>query len=334
MVRLERLHNLADRFVRVRLTRIDELDLRLFEFDHDLTFAVFFFSPKGKIYARYGGRDARGPEQRQSLEGLRYTMSSVLALHDGKQREFAPQAEGPPRFIQQVPGGKRFGQCLHCHQVKEILNEELKGQGAAPQRLAWRYPLPDNLGLLLEGNRGNIVERIAPGSAAARAGLQRGDVLRRLGDTPIHAEADAQFALDRAPTQGHIRVAWERAGKDMAGMIALAEGWRKSDVSWRPSLQMLVPYLPLYGTELTALEKADCKLPIGRFAMRQRSQVHSRAAEAGIQAGDVIVGLAGRTFAGADELREFIRTEYLVGDRVTVHVLRAGQRHTFTLTLP
>ena len=52
-----RIKDVADKFVRVRLTRIDNQDLNLFEFDYDLTFMVFFLNAEGKVYARYGGRD-------------------------------------------------------------------------------------------------------------------------------------------------------------------------------------------------------------------------------------------------------------------------------------
>ena len=81
VVRLERLKDLADKFVRVRLTRVDNLDLNLFEFDYDLTMMVFFLNAEEKVYARYGGRDARNADSRQSLAGLHATMQSVLAMH-------------------------------------------------------------------------------------------------------------------------------------------------------------------------------------------------------------------------------------------------------------
>src|SRR5205823_13416877 len=82
VVRLERLKDLADRFVRVRLTRIDTEDLNLFEFDYDLTFMVFFLDAAGRVYARYGGRDATSADSRQSLAGLAYTTQSVLRTHE------------------------------------------------------------------------------------------------------------------------------------------------------------------------------------------------------------------------------------------------------------
>ena len=42
----------------MRLVRITGVDLRLFEFDYDLTWFAFFLSADGAVYGRYGGRDA------------------------------------------------------------------------------------------------------------------------------------------------------------------------------------------------------------------------------------------------------------------------------------
>jgi S1-C subfamily serine protease len=296
---------------------------------------VFFLSPDGKVYARYGGRDARGPDELQSLDGLRHTMSSVLAMHRSKDRAFAPRSEGPSRTVRQVPGGTFRRGCMHCHNVREVLDRELKQQGKWDRALAWRYPLPDNLGLVLEVNRGNVVERVAPGSAAAKAGLQKGDVLRLLNGVPTHSIADAQFALDRAPSKGQVAVAWERTGERQSATLALADGWRRYDLSWRPSLHRLVPTLPLYGTDLTEAEKKALGLPAKQLAFRQRDSVSPRAKAAGVQAGDVIHGIDGRELRdlGAADLRQLARREYLIGDRVQIDVLRGGKRISLPMTL-
>jgi predicted metalloprotease with PDZ domain len=334
VVRLERIKDLADRFVRVRLTRIDGADLNLFEFDYDLTFMVFFLDAREKVYARYGGRDARGPDELQSLAGLRYTMNSVLEMHRREGKAYAPRDKEGTRYARQLAGA-RTRRCLHCHQVREALNDELERAGRWDRSRVWRYPLPDNLGLTLEVDRGNVVKRVGPGTPAARAGLQAGDVLRRLNGVPIHSLADAQFALDRAEAKGAVGLAWERRGKEQTGTLALPEGWRKSDITWRPSLRGLVPTLPLYGTDLTAAEKKALGLPAKQTAFRQRTPVHSRAEAAGFRAGDVILGIAGKDLPGIDaaELRDHVRREYLDGDRVEIDVLRDGKRLRLPFTL-
>ncbi len=311
------------------------MDLNLFEFDYDLTFAVFFLSPEGKVYARYGGRDGTSPDARQSLDGLRYTMQSVLDMHEAPQKAYAPRDEESSRTVRQIPGARGSRRCFHCHNVRETLNADLKRRGKWERELTWRYPLPDNLGLLPELHRGNVVAKVTPNSPADRAGLRKGDVLQKLNGVPIHSQADAQFALDRAPKLGQIPVTWKRGADTQSGTLALADGWRKGDISWRPSLQHLVPTLPVYGNDLSAGDKKALGLPEDQMAFRQKAQIHSRARAAGIQAGDVIVGVDGRTFRGltVDDFRQLVSREYLVGDQVQIDLFREGKRLSLPLTL-
>ena len=116
MARLERIEDLADKFVRVRLPRIDWVDLNLFEFDYDLTFMAFFLNAEEQVYARYGGRDANNPDSRQSLAGLRYTMRSVLQMHEGNEKTFAPRLRKASRFLRpNTPRHlRRANACVLC----------------------------------------------------------------------------------------------------------------------------------------------------------------------------------------------------------------------------
>jgi serine protease Do len=295
---------------------------------------VFFLDAEGKVYARYGARDARGPDERQSLAGLRYTMNSVLEMHARQEKAYAPRTAAGTKLARQIPGARQRG-CMHCHNVREALNGDLKRTGKWQRELTWRYPLPDNLGLVFDVDRGNVVAKVQPDSPAARAGVKKGDVVRRLNGVPVHSLADATFALDRAPPKGKVALAWQRDDEALTADLELPEGWRKGDITWRPSLQYLIPTLPLAGTELTVPEKETLGLPVKALAFRQRAQVHSRARAAGIEAGDIILGLDDKTFPGMDvwRLQSYVRREYLVGDRVTVNVLRDGKRLRLPLTL-
>jgi serine protease Do len=308
----------------------------VFDFDYDLTLAIFFFNPDGRLYARYGGRGAEGPDARQSPEGLRHTMTSVLEMHGRAERRYAPRAAGAPLFIGQLPGAQRHGHCLHCHQVKEALHDELRRTGAWWRDMAWRYPVPERAGFRLDVARGNIVADVLPRSAAASAGVLAGDRLLRVGDVPIHSQADVQFALDRAPASGTVTIAWQREGQKQTADLQLPQDWRHDDITWRPSLQMLIPYLPLDGSALSAAEKEALGLPLQQFALRHGSRVHSRAQDAGIRAGDIVLGIDGRTQAlpSLQALRDFVRVTYLAGDRVAVELLRDGRRLHVAMVLP
>jgi S1-C subfamily serine protease len=297
---------------------------------------VFFLSPDEQVYARYGSRDASSPDARQSLDGLRYTMASVLEMHERPGRTYAPRAQAPSRSIRQVAAGRgRTGGCFHCHNVREILNDELRRTGQWERERTWRYPLPDNLGVAFETDRGNVVQRLEPGSAAEQAGLQPGDLVQQLNGVPIHALADAQYALDRAPAQGTIPLAWERAGQVQSGSLVLSRGWRQSDITWRASMQQLVPALPLYGTDLTAEAKQALGLSVQQLAFRQKNPVNPWAEAMGVRAGDIILGIDDRKLRDmeASDFRQYIRHEYLVGDRVQVHILRDGKPVSLPMTL-
>jgi serine protease Do len=316
------------------LTRIDDLDLNLFTFDYDLTFAVFFLNAEGKVYARYGGRDGESPDRRQSLAGLRYTMESVLRTHAGAEKAFAPRSQEAPRFIREVTGGRRSGGCMHCHQVKEVLNAELRREGRWTRDMVWRYPLPENLGFELQLDRGNVVKEVKAKSPASAAGLRAGDVVRRLSGVPVHSLADAQFALDRAPKAGSVEILWQRDDKILKDRLSLADGWRKTDISWRPSMQRLVPSARLYGIDLTAAEKKALGLSAEQLAFRQKDPASTQAEAAGIRPGDIILGVDDRTLElSMAGFLHYVERNYLVGDRVTVNVLRDGKRLNLPMTL-
>jgi S1-C subfamily serine protease len=286
------------------------------------------------VYARYGGRDAEGPDTRQSLEGLDYTMASVLRTHEGREKEYAPRSTEGPKFIREVAGSRRGGRCMHCHQVKEALNDDLRKSGKWTRDMAWRYPLPENVGLELEVDRGNVVKRVKERSPASVSGLAAGDVLRRLGGVPIHSFADAQFALDRAPKSGTVEVVWRRGDKERTAKLTLADGWRKTDIGWRPSLQRLVPSARLYGDDLTADEKKALGLSARQLAFRQQARVSTPAQAAGVRAGDVILGVDGRPFeTDAGGFVRYVQSNYLIGDKVTLNVLRDGKRLDLPMTL-
>jgi membrane-associated protease RseP (regulator of RpoE activity) len=307
------------------LRRVDQSDLSIFEFDYDLTFMVFFLSPDEKVYARYGGRDSKNADNRQSLEGLRYTMESVLRMHRQQEPDFAPRTQTKPLFIREVANNVRRG-CMHCHQVKETLNDQIMAKGDWTRERVWRFPLPENLGFRLDVDRGNIVERVDSGSAAAKAGLKSGDMLTRLGEVPIHSFADAQFALDHAADRGGLDIKWSRGGAPNQGSLELTPGWKKTDISWRASMRRLIPDLPLYGNDLSANEKQTLAVPSRRLAFRQNERVHSQAKKAGIQAGDIILGVEGQELEmGVDDFLRYVQSEYIVGDTIHLAVLRDGR---------
>lgn len=294
---------------------------------------VFFFDADLKVYARYGGRDGVSADNRQSLDGLLYTMKSVLRTHQQEAKEYAPKSGEGPKTIRDLAGGRGGGGCMHCHQIRESLDGNLRRNGQWTRDSVWRYPLPDNVGLELEVDRGNIVKKVKEGSPAAAAGIQPGDVVRRLNGVPIHSFGDAQFALDRAPRTGAVDIALQRGEQLSQEKLTLAEGWRKIDISWRASMRRVIGSARMYGNDLTTEEKMALGLSPKQLAFRQRYPVSSQAEGAGLKVGDIVLGLDDKPFEmDVSEFQHHVRAHYLVGDKATVQIVRDGKRMSLNMT--
>lgn len=317
----------------MRLVRIAGADLSLFDFDYDLTWYAFFLSPEEAVLGRYGGRDAASDEGRLSLAGLKYAAERAL-VRFAAEKDAPPPPRGKPVRVEDMPAAQRAKGCIHCHQVNEFRRAERQAAGAWSRDQLWVYPLPENVGLTLDVDRGDLIRSVREGSPAARAGLKPGDLLTRLNGYSIASFADAQYALHRGPKTGSIPVEWQSGTERRRGALEVVEGWRKTNLTWRPSLLDILPSLPVSGENLTPDEKKKLGLPERAAAFRQDKFVHSSLKAIGLMKDDIIYALNGRPVDGTmEDFLGHVRREYLVGDRVTLNVIRAGQKLELPLTL-
>ncbi len=312
----------------MRLLRVSGADLNIFDFDFDLTWVGFFLDANERVYGRYGGRDASDAEGRLSLAGLKYSMQTALETHRRQTRP-APPLKGKPLLASDYPAAKQLrpGECIHCHQISEFRRQAHQAAGQWTRDELWVYPLPENVGLTLEIDRGNRVRKVATDSPAGKVGLRPGDLLISLNGLPVASFADAQYALHRAPAQGKVPLSWQRDGQTLNGQLELLPGWRKTNLTWRPSMLDILPSLPVSGDDLTASEKKALGLGEKQLAFRQQERVHSTLRAVGLQGGDVIIGIDGKTMDMTQEdFLAHVRRNYLVGDRITLTILRNGKR--------
>ncbi len=301
------------------------MDLRRFEFDHDLTWYAFLLNADETIYGRYGGRDATGAESRMSTKGLRYAMDRALEAH--KSPPEPHPFPGKPVRAEDFEAAKSHRGCIHCHNVNEFRRADLKALGSWDRNSIWVYPLPENVGVTLDIDVGNRVKAVAAGSAADRAGLKTGDYLAKLNGYRVSSFGDASFSLHKAPGKGPIPVSWMRDGKEHSASLEVADGWRKTNLTWRPSMLDLLPSVPFSGDDLTAAEKRSLGLTEKRAAIRQDAEVHSSLKAAGVKGGDVVIGFDGQSVDGTiRDLLGFVRRTYLVGDEIAINLVRDGKR--------
>ncbi len=213
-----------------------DVDIAKYQFDFDLVFAIIFMNADGRIYSRYGSRDALSDDRYVSLDGLKYTMRNVLHAHRTLDRLTATEPKPTPLFARELYPS-RTGGCIHCHQVFEGLRREERRNGTFNPQSFYVYPLPKNVGLRLDVDQGNKVMRVVADSAASRAGIQAGDVIRRVCETEISSQADVMWALHNAPREGDIHVQFEREGILKNAVLSVEPGWKKTNLSWRASMR-------------------------------------------------------------------------------------------------
>lgn len=262
----EELQTLLDEFVGVRLVQMHGVDLSRFQFDYAMTWAVFFMHADGSIYGRYGSRSAlqKDSAREMSLVGFKHAVRGALDLHRryladpaktrpaiaGKQSSRTPQWARPeliPRLAKNPFTAKPFGGpserpglrahgvgCIHCHMVQgnDIMSRRGAGLGI-PDHLVWPYPMPWAIGLRLDPDTRAQVQRVFEGTAAARAGLQPGDVIHKLDGQEILSTADVQWVLHHAPSRAKLSVEIRRGDAKLQKSVQLAEHWRRKLGDWR-----------------------------------------------------------------------------------------------------
>jgi len=321
--------------VLLKIGNMRGLDLQLFDFDYDLTWAAMLFDDQGRVLGRFGGRDAETPGKYHSLPALRYSLEQAWQRFE--RSAALPAVAAPNKKIEDYAGAQRFTAkaCFHCHNVAEFRREEKQAAGTWRKDEVWVFPDSATLGFTLELDQGNKLREVHADSAAAKTGLKSGDALISIHGYATASIADVQYALHQAPATGTIEVRWQRGGKEMRGEIVLPENWRHTDLSWRWSLKSMKPLPQVQGDDLTAEEKQSLGLTPRQLAFRQGAFVPQAAAQAGIRIGDLIVGVDGKSpEMSARQFEMYMRLHYQVGDTVNYDILRGKERIKIAVKLP
>lgn len=345
----EKLNSLLKKFVCVRVVQTNGLDLSLFQFDYDQSFHVLVLNADKTIYGRFGTRSPRPEHEDMTLEGLRESLTAALDLHanyPANRAALAAKTGGKPLFPapEQFPTlkgkytsqlnyeGKVVQSCIHCHQIRDAERAYYRDRNEPlPDRVVFPYPLPDTVGMRLDGaHRARIME-VTKDSAAAKAGLQVGDDLVSLAGQPLISPADAQWVLHQAPDKGELAVTYRRGDETRQAKFTLDEGWRRrGNLSWRPTTWELRA-LATGGINLeTPPDGERGGVPEGKLALRAKHVGqfgrHALAKQAGFVKGDILVAID-----GDDSPRT--ETELLAkmlalpkGSKLPVTVLRGDKR--------
>jgi hypothetical protein len=353
------IRDLLDEFVCVRIPQANAMDLSHFQFDFDLSFAVFFLDPDLTIYGRFGTRSDRPEAEDLSLEGLRKAMAEALRMHRdagavkpalaGKQVKASRFAT--PRDFPGLSGrykaeldyeGKVVQSCIHCHQIRDAERRLYRTAGEPfPDGVLYPYPDPEVVGLKLGPREMAKVERVTSGSSAGRDGFRPGDEIVSLAGQPLLSIADVQWVLHNAPTTAKLPARVRRAGELINLTMTLDDGWRRGNISWRPTSWQL-RQMGLGGMKLDEPkdeERRQAKIPEDRMALKVghvgEYGEHAIAKRAGIRRGDLVVAFDGNDRRMSEsELFDYTLRWKRSGDTATLTVIRDGVRKSFSYVLP
>lgn len=344
---------LLEEFVCVRIVHANGLDLSLFQYDYDQSFAAFFLNADQTIYGRYGTRSHETESDRDvSVEGFAKALAGALELHRRfpEVREALAAKRGPKAQVavpEQFPSlkerygskldyeGNVVGSCIHCHQVGEAMRLVYRNRSEPmPDKILFPYPLPAVLGLTMDPKQRATVLETARGSSAERDGLRPGDEIVSLEGQPLLSIADLQWVLHNAGDEGRLKAEIVREGKKLQAPLTLEPGWRRrSDISWRATSwdlrRMTTGGLRL--EELSAEERRQAGIAGDALALRVKHVgqygAHAAAKNAGFQKGDVFVALDGDAQRLSEsQLMTRLANSKQPGDRVPAVVLRRGKR--------
>ncbi len=348
--------DVLNKFVTVRLVQANAMDLTLFQFDFDLTFAAFFLNADGTIYGRFGTRSDEAAMRDISMEGLRKALQGALELHEAypankgalvAKRAQITRYKRPERYPSLKHyrpkldyGGKVVQSCMHCHQIRDaerkLVREKRKPMS---DELIFPWPLPDTVGLKLDPKERATVVSVTEGSAAAKAGFVPGDDIVSLNGQPLLSIADVQWVLETTGASARIpAVVWRKiknAPKPFEGTSAkmnltlvLDKGWRRaSDISWRVTTWDL-RRIAFGGMVLETVPDSDGKSMRLRAKHVGRYGNHRVAMNAGIKKGDIITSFDGQKKAMTEsELLAWVLKNRTAGARVKITYERGGKTY-------
>ncbi len=363
------LRDLMSQFVCVRIVQAWGLDLSLFQYDMNMSWAAFLLNADRTIYGRYGTRAAQRNEKAITVPGFVKALQGALELHKqyladpGSVKALLASKTGPkPRWTKPEDNpviqntvrwnqklgrltGPKTASCVHCHFVPAAEMMGMLSEGAKiTDAMLWDYPFPETIGITLDPNAKATITHVEKGSDADNAGLKRGDVILTIRKQPILSIADIQWILHQAKDQDVLPVVIDRDGTEHSLTVSLPAGWRRRGEFVDHSSSWDLFKVKLFGVAqmkpLTDKERNSLELGQTQMALRVKKLspswggINHDVREAGLQPGDVIVQVDDETdLKNHSELLAYLVQKKKSGETLDLIVLRGSQRKRIQVPL-
>jgi hypothetical protein len=319
------------RYVCVRIVRMDNVDIGLFDYDRYNTLYFFMLNADEQIYMRYGGRDT-SQDTYLSLDSLELALAKGLELHeDYKAGKLAKTKRPSPAFPKDIPllVERTFARnnCVECHLIGDftLQHRELEGKLDKPQDM-FRPADIRAAGIYLDVPKGLVVKEAK--AAVAAAGLRAGDTITSLNGTALWTFADLQQHYDKMPRSTEsIDLGILREGKPQILKVQLPKLWWFSDIRYK---QLTVDPRVFFETRPpTPEEIREHNLDPDGFAgvVKYVSGTAKTLKLHELEIGDIVTSVNGKTKdATANTPELFIRLYTPAGDAVELEYIRGGER--------
>jgi S1-C subfamily serine protease len=169
--------------------------------------------------------------------------------------------------------------------------------------------------------RGAVVEDVAPGSPAERAGLMRGDIITRVQNRPVANAGSVQATVGVAPPGTPVTLVYIRNGQETATTVNV-------ELLSTAAVQVGINAVEAYGANFRELKPTDSRAEAAGVLVTA-VEGGSVAARQGLVAGDLVTAVDGLPVASIAELGRSL----LGGTGATLTLLNAGEDTPVTVVL-
>jgi len=184
--------------------------------------------------------------------------------------------------------------------------------------------------------KGLVVEDVAPGSPADRAGLQEGDRLTQVNGKPIESFEGLLGSLSKHKPGDKVKFQVSRDGEKKDVTVTLAQRPQRERVAGNPpeaapAREKPSAYLGVTVVPLTEELQKRFDLEADHGVLVAAVMPDTPAAKAGLQHGDVIESVNGKKIASPQALRQAI-SRAGAGKAMKLTVLREGEKKQLQAT--
>jgi serine protease Do len=243
-----------------------------------------------------------------------------------------------------------------------VLKRERSDLAGAPRVRGYGYPLPGEdvdidipgfdrlmptgvnkamLGVVTSKTTDGVkITDVTKESGAAKAGLQKDDIITKIGDTKVNDPKELTEAIGKYKPEDKVEVTYKRSGKEAKTTATLGENKARnfafnfdSDKWFSPegnaggeNFRFNINRKPRIGLQIQDLEE-------GKGVTVKDVDDESPAEKAGLKEGDVITQVDGKEVGGVDELKQQIK-DLKEGDTLKVTYKRGGANQTAEIKIP